>query len=84
VHQRSKNPNAVPLLLLNGWPSSLAEYAKVIMPLVDPAAHGAPADQAFHVVIPSMPGFGFSGKRTTYGYTPDRMARMWAHADGAP
>ena len=78
VHQRSKNPNAVPLLLLNGWPSSLAEYAKVIMPLVDPAAHGALADQAFHVVIPSMPGFGFSGKRTTYGYTPDRMARMWA------
>ena len=78
VHQRSNNPNAIPLLLLNGWPSSFAEYSKVIMPLVDPAAHGAPVDQVFHVVIPAMPGFGFSGKRTTYGYTPDRIARMWA------
>ena len=78
VHQRSEDPSALPLLLLNGWPSSFAEYSKVIMPLVDPGAHGAPGDQAFHVVIPSMPGFGFSGKRTTYGYPPDRIARMWA------
>ena len=78
VHRRSEDPNALPLLLLNGWPSSFAEYSKVIMPLVAPPADGASVDQAFHVVIPSMPGFGFSGKRTTYGYTPDQIARMWA------
>jgi pimeloyl-ACP methyl ester carboxylesterase len=77
AHQRSKQPNAIPMLLLNGWPSSFAEYSKVIMPLVNPAASGAPADQAFYVVIPAMPGFGFSGKRTAYGYTPDRIARLW-------
>jgi pimeloyl-ACP methyl ester carboxylesterase len=77
VHQRSKDPNAIPLLLLNGYPSSFVEYAKVIMPLVDPAAHGASGVQAFHVVVPAMPGFPFSGKRTTYGYTPDRIGRMW-------
>ena len=62
VHQRSKNPNAMPLLLLNGWPSSIVEYAKVIGPLTDPAAHGGRAEDSFHVIVPSMPAFGFSGK----------------------
>jgi epoxide hydrolase len=68
IHQRSKNPNAMPLLLLNGWPSSIVEYEKVIGPLTE---------NNFHVVIPSMPGFGFSGKPRERGYNPERIARMW-------
>jgi epoxide hydrolase len=67
VHQRSKTPNAMPLLLLNGWPSSVVEYEKVIMPL----------SQNFHVVVPSMPGFGFSGKPRQAGYDVERIAGMW-------
>ena len=77
IHQRSKNPNAMPLLLLNGWPSSIIEYEKVIGPLTDPAAHGGRAEDSFHVIIPSMPGFGFSGKPRERGYNPERIARMW-------
>jgi pimeloyl-ACP methyl ester carboxylesterase len=77
VHQRSKNPNAMPLLLLNGWPSSIIEYEKVIGPLTDPAAYGGRAEDSFHVVIPSMPGFGFSDKPHERGYDPERIARMW-------
>ena len=68
IHQRSKNPNAIPLLLLNGWPSSIVEYEKVIGPL---------SESSFHLVIPSMPGFGFSGKPRERGYDPERIARMW-------
>ena len=67
VHQRSKAPNAMPLLLLNGWPSSIVEYEKVIMPL----------SENFHVVVPSMPGFGFSGKPRQAGYDVERIAGMW-------
>jgi pimeloyl-ACP methyl ester carboxylesterase len=67
VHQRSKAPNALPLLLLNGWPSSIVEYEKVIMPL----------SENFHVVVPSMPGFGFSGKPRETGYDVERIAGMW-------
>jgi pimeloyl-ACP methyl ester carboxylesterase len=77
IHQRSKNPNAMPLLLLNGWPSSIVEYEKVIGPLTDPVAYGGRAEDSFHVVIPSMPGFGFSGKPRERGYNPERIARMW-------
>ncbi|HUR32540.1 MAG TPA: epoxide hydrolase [Vicinamibacterales bacterium] len=77
VHQRSKNPNARALLLLNGWPSSLEEYTKVIGPLTDPVTHGGRLEDSFHVVIPSMPGFGFSGKPPGRGYDPERIARMW-------
>src|SRR5450631_2859345 len=77
IHQRSKNPNATPLLLLNGWPSSIVEYAKVIGPLTDPVAYGGRVEDSFHVVIPSMPGFGFSGKPREKGYDPERIARMW-------
>ena len=77
IHQRSKNPNAMPLLLLNGWPSSIVEYEKVIGPLTDPVAYGGRAEDSFHVVIPSMPGFGFSGKPSERGYDPERIARMW-------
>jgi pimeloyl-ACP methyl ester carboxylesterase len=78
VHQRSKNPNAMPLLLLNGWPSSIVEYMKVIGPLTDPVASGGRAEDSFHLVIPSMPGYGFSGKPRERGYNPERIARMWA------
>jgi epoxide hydrolase len=77
VHQRSKVPGAVPILLLNGWPSSVMEYGKVIGPLTDPAAHGGLAMDAFHVIIPSMPGYGFSDKPRDVGYTPERIASMW-------
>src|SRR5437016_5408426 len=77
IHQKSKNPNAMPLLLLNGWPSSIIEYEKVIGPLTDPVAYGGRAEDSFHVVIPSMPGFGFSGKPRERGYDPERIARMW-------
>jgi pimeloyl-ACP methyl ester carboxylesterase len=78
VHQRSKVPGARPLLLLNGWPSSLVEYLRVIGPLTDPQAHGAAASDAYHVVIPDMPGFGFSGSATTRGMGPERVAGIWA------
>jgi pimeloyl-ACP methyl ester carboxylesterase len=77
IHQRSKNPNAMPLLLLNGWPSSIVEYEKVIGPLTDPVAYGGRVEDSFHVVIPSMPGFGFSGKPRERGYNPERIARIW-------
>ena len=76
IHQRSKNSNAMPLLLLNGWPSSIVEYTKVIDPLTDPVAYGGRSEDSFHVVIPSMPGFGFSGKPRERGYNPERIARM--------
>ena len=77
IHQRSKNANAMPLLLLNGWPSSIIEYEKVIGPLTDPVAYGGRDLDSFHVVIPSMPGFGFSSKPRERGYNPERIARMW-------
>ena len=77
IHQRSKNANAMPLLLLNGWPSSIIEYEKVIGPLTDPVAYGGRAEDSFNVVIPSMPGFGFSGKPRERGYNPERIARIW-------
>jgi epoxide hydrolase len=77
IHQRSKNPNAIPILLLNGWPSSIIEYEKVIGPLTDPVAYGGRPEDSFHVVIPSMPGFGFSGKPRERGYNPERIAHIW-------
>jgi microsomal epoxide hydrolase len=78
IHQRSKSPGAKPLLMLNGWPSSIVEYVKVVGPLTDPVAHGGRAEDAFHVIIPSMPGYGFSDKPRARGYDPARMASMWA------
>ena len=77
IHQRSRNPGAMPILLLNGWPSSIVEYQKVIGPLTDPVAYGGRVEDSFDVVIPSMPGFGFSGKPRARGYDPERIARMW-------
>ncbi|EHK54087.1 epoxide hydrolase family protein [Allomesorhizobium alhagi] len=78
VHVRSKHENAVPLLIAHGWPGSIIEQMKLIEPLTDPTAHGGSEVEAFHVVIPSMPGYGFSGKPTATGWNPDRIARAYA------
>src|SRR3982750_2953319 len=78
IHVLSKHENALPLIVTHGWPGSVIEQLKIIEPLTDPTAHGASASDAFHVVIPSMPGYGFSGKPTGTGWGPERMARAWA------
>ena len=78
IHVRSKHPNALPVIITHGWPGSVFEQLKVIGPLTDPTAHGGRAEDAFDVVIPSMPGYGFSGKPTDTGWGPDRIARTWA------
>jgi pimeloyl-ACP methyl ester carboxylesterase len=78
IHVRSKHENALPLIVTHGWPGSPIEQLKIIDPLTNPTAHGASASDAFHVVIPSMPGYGFSGKPTTTGWDPARIARAWA------
>jgi pimeloyl-ACP methyl ester carboxylesterase len=77
IHVRSGRDNALPLIVTHGWPGSIIEQLKIIDPLTNPTAHGASASDAFHVVIPSMPGYGFSGKPTTTGWDPARMARAW-------
>lgn len=77
IHVRSRFPNALPVIVTHGWPGSVFEQLKIIGPLTDPVAFGARAEDAFDVVIPSMPGFGFSGKPTTTGWNPDRIARAW-------
>jgi pimeloyl-ACP methyl ester carboxylesterase len=78
IHARSPHPQAMPLIITHGWPGSVVEFHKVIEPLVDPVAHGGSAADAFHVVCPSLPGFGFSGKPTTAGWGVDRIAKAWA------
>jgi pimeloyl-ACP methyl ester carboxylesterase len=78
IHVRSRHPNALPVIITHGWPGSITEQLKVIGPLTDPSAHGGRAQDAFDVVIPSMPGYGFSGKPTATGWNPDRIARAWA------
>jgi pimeloyl-ACP methyl ester carboxylesterase len=75
IHVRSKNANALPIIITHGWPGSIIEQLKIIAPLTDPVAHGGKAEDAFDVVIPSMPGYGFSGKPTTTGWDPVRIAR---------
>lgn len=77
LHLRSAEPNAVPLLMCHGWPGSILEFRHLAGPLTDPVAHGGDARDAFHVVIPSMPGFGFSGKPTTTGWNTSRIADAW-------
>jgi pimeloyl-ACP methyl ester carboxylesterase len=77
IHVRSRHENAMPLIVTHGWPGSVIEQLKIIDPLTNPTAHGANAPDAFHLVIPSMPGYGFSGKPTTIGWGPDRIARAW-------
>jgi pimeloyl-ACP methyl ester carboxylesterase len=77
IHQRSPHDDAFPLILTHGWPGSIAEFAKVIAPLTDPTAHGGRAEDAFHIVCPSLPGYGFSGKPTSTGWGIERIAQAW-------
>ncbi len=78
LHVRSPNPDALPLLITHGWPGSIVEFQKVIAPLTDPAAHGAAARDAFHVVAPSLPGYGFSDKPDRPGWGVERIGAAWA------
>jgi pimeloyl-ACP methyl ester carboxylesterase len=78
IHVRSRHENALPLIVTHGWPGSIIEQLKIIEPLTNPTAHGGSASDAFDIVIPSMPGYGFSGKPTGTGWGPERMARAWA------
>jgi len=77
IHIRSKHENALPLIVTHGWPGSIIEQLKIIDPLTNPTAHGASASDAFHLVVPSMPGYGFSGKPTATGWDPARIGRAW-------
>jgi pimeloyl-ACP methyl ester carboxylesterase len=77
IHVRSKHEDALPLIVTHGWPGSVIEQLKIIDPLTNPTAHGGTASDAFHVVIPSMPGYGFSGRPTATGWGPARIARAW-------
>src|SRR5215208_2258972 len=78
IHVRSRHPNAMPLIMTHGWPGSVFELLKTVGPLTDPTTHGARAEDAFDLVLPSMPGYGFSGKPKGIGWDPDRIARAWA------
>src|SRR5271155_4736049 len=78
IHVRSKHENALPLIVTHGWPGSIIEQLKIIDPLTNPTAHGGSASDAFDLVIPSLPGYGFSGKPTAPGWTPVSIARAWA------
>src|SRR5258708_3962344 len=78
IHVRSRHEDALPLIVTHGWPGSIIEQLKIIEPLTDPTAHGGSEADAFHLVIPSLPGHGFSGKPTSTGSDPVRTARAWA------
>jgi pimeloyl-ACP methyl ester carboxylesterase len=78
IHVRSPHENALPMIMTHGWPGSILEFLKVIGPLTNPVAHGGSADDAFHLVLPSIPGFGFSGKPTETGWGSDHIGRAWA------
>jgi hypothetical protein len=78
AHIRSRHPDAMPLIMTHGWPGSIFELLKVVGPLTDPTAHGGRAEDAFHLVLPSLPGYGFSGKPQGAGWGPERIARAWA------
>jgi pimeloyl-ACP methyl ester carboxylesterase len=82
IHVRSRHPNALPMIITHGWPGSILELVKVIGPLTDPTAHGGRAEDAFDLVLPSMPGYSFSGKPQATGWGPERMARAWAELMG--
>src|ERR671925_883063 len=77
IHVRSRHDHALPLIVTHGWPGSIVEQLKIIEPLTDPTAHGGSEADAFHVVIPSLPGHGFSAKPTATGWDPVRIARAW-------
>jgi pimeloyl-ACP methyl ester carboxylesterase len=78
IHVRSRHADALPLIVTHGWPGSIIEQLKIIDPLTEPTEHGASASDAFHLVIPSLPGYGFSGKPTSTGWGPERIARAWS------
>ena len=78
IHVRAKHEDGLPLIVTHGWPGSIIEQLKIIDPLTNPTAHGGNASDAFHLVIPSMPGYGFSGKPREKGWNPDRIGRAWA------
>ena len=78
LHARSPEPDAIPLIMTHGWPGSIAEFRQVIGPLVDPVAHGGNAEDAFHLVVPSLPGYGFSGPTTEPGWDVRRVAQAFA------
>jgi pimeloyl-ACP methyl ester carboxylesterase len=78
IHARSKHENALPIIVTHGWPYSVAALLEIIEPLTNPTAHGGTVSDAFHVVIPSIPGYGYSGKPASTGWGPDRIARAWA------
>ncbi|TPI76267.1 epoxide hydrolase family protein [Mesorhizobium sp. B2-8-9] len=78
IHVRSKHENALPMVVTHGWPGSVIEQLKIVSPLTDPTAHGGTEADAFHLVIPSLPGYGFSGKPTEPGWIPSRIAKAWA------
>src|ERR671925_1270776 len=77
IHVRSQDDDALPLIVTHGWPGSIIEQLKIIEPLTEPTAHGGSSSEAFHLVIPSLPGHGFPGKPTTTGWDPSRIARAW-------
>src|SRR5438132_315518 len=78
MHVRSRHENALPLIMTHGWPGSVMELLEVVGPLTDPAAHGGVAEDAFDLVLPSLPGYGFSGEPTELGWDPGRVGRAWA------
>ena len=78
IHQRSEHPDAIPLMIVHGWPGTISEFSKIIDPLVDPVAYGGSASDAFHVITPSLPGFGFSSAPTQPGYSPEKIAHILA------
>ena len=77
IHARSKHEDALPLIVTHGWPGSVVEQLKIVDPLTNPTAHGGSASDAFHVVIPSIPGYGYSGRPSTTGWDPAHIARAW-------
>ncbi|HBD12832.1 MAG TPA: epoxide hydrolase, partial [Porticoccaceae bacterium] len=77
IHERSPHSQAKPLVMTHGWPGSIVEFQKVIAPLTDPVAHGGNAEDAFHVVCPTLPGYGFSGKPTAPGWSVEKIAETW-------
>src|SRR5262249_51961272 len=78
IHVKSKHDNALPLIMTHGWPGSVIELLETVDPLTNPTAHGGTADDAFHLVLPSIPGYGFSGEPTELGWGPGRTAEAWA------
>ena len=78
IHQRSENPDAIPLMMVHGWPGSVSEFSKIVGPLTDPVSHGGDIADSYHIIAPSLPGFGFSERPSEPGYSPEKMAHILA------